>query len=108
MRALVHAAIVSTIASVVYADTAPQFPNATETNEQLTDLWRAADNACKHRNSEDVRVAVGCLSRSIYGAALNERGVCLGKDGQSNADMQWHKCEKDSLRFPPFTVPSYQ
>ena len=99
--------VIATVSMVASAHAAV-FPNASESNEELIDLWRDADNACRQIKRENVQVAVGCVSRSIYGVALNERGVCLGMNGQANAEMQWHKCTKDSLRFPPFTVPAFQ
>lgn len=48
-----------------------------------------------------MKVVVACVSRSIYGAALNERNWCMGREGEPNAMMEWHECEADSLRFPP-------
>jgi len=50
-------------------------------------------------------VIVACLSRSVYGAALNERGWCLGREGEANAETEWHECGQGSMRFAPFTVP---
>lgn len=34
-----------------------------------------------------------------------ERGWCLGKEGQANAEMEWHECEAASMRFPPIDLP---
>lgn len=84
----------------------PLFSEATETDEELIALYDAADSDCRLSPSRDVRIAVACHSRSIYGAALNERGWCYGRESEANADMQWHQCAPDSLRFPEldFTI----
>jgi len=87
------------------AQNAMQFPEATETVPELTEAWKQADSACRGVPGDDVKVAAACLSRSVYGAAINERGWCLGKEGEANATMDWHECAADSLRFPPFEVP---
>lgn len=81
------------------------FPEATETDDQLIQFYVLADNQCQHVNKGDVRVTVGCVSRAIYGMALNERGKCLGKEGEDNASMQWHDCGEGSLRFGKVELP---
>lgn len=103
-KCLAFAAVVALGLGSAAAQT-PHFPDATETTDQLIEFYRQADNQCRHVNAEDVRVTVGCVSRAIYGLALNERNMCLGKQGQDNASMEWHECEADSLRFPPFEIP---
>lgn len=85
-----------------------QFPEASETVQELIDLWDRADAGCRLSRNGDVEVAAACLSRSVYGAAINERGWCKGREGEANADMAWHECDAASLRFPPFRVPGYQ
>lgn len=108
MRKSILLAIAICIAPVAaYASNENHFPNAKETDDELIELYRQTDNACKNMNRDNVRTIGGCVSRSIYGLALNDRGLCLGKSGQDNASMQWHKCEQNSLRFPPFEMPKY-
>ncbi|TKT69308.1 hypothetical protein [Aquamicrobium sp. LC103] len=92
-------------ANAAFAQSAMQFPDASETVPELVELWDQSNSTCRGANGGDVRVAAACLSRSVYGVAINERNWCLGKDGQANAEMVWHECETDSLRFPPFDVP---
>lgn len=82
-----------------------QFPDASETPEELIALWKESNSTCRGAPGGDVKVAAACLSRSVYGVALNERDWCLGKKDQASAEMTWHKCGADSLRFPPFKVP---
>ena len=82
-----------------------QFPDASETPRELQQLWEDSNSTCRSAHGGDVKVAAACLSRSVYGAALNERDWCLGREGESNAEMSWHECGPDSLRFPLFSVP---
>ena len=82
-----------------------QFPAASETGRELIELWSQRDAGCRLARRDDVKVIAACLTRSVYGAALNERGWCLGREGEANAGMEWHECGEGSMRFPPFTVP---
>ncbi len=90
---------------IAFAQDTMQFPDATETVPELIELWEGSNAICRGANGGDVKVAAECLSRSVYGVALNERNWCLGETGQSNAEMTWHECDAASLRFPPFIVP---
>lgn len=82
-----------------------QFPEASESVPELIELWTQSNAGCRLARREDVKVVAACLSRSVYGAALNERGWCLGKDDQANAEMEWHECGAGSLHFPPLRLP---
>ena len=97
-------AVAAVMSGAALAETL-HFPDATETDDQLIQFYVLADNQCKHVNKGDVRVTVGCVSRAIYGKALNERGKCLGKEGEDNASMQWHDCEAGSLKFGKVELP---
>jgi hypothetical protein len=76
------------------------FPDATETVPELIALYEEEDGQCRLSRNRDVQVAAACHARSIYGAALNERGWCYGRETEANAEMRWHECEADSMRFP--------
>lgn len=104
-KRLFTASLLLASANVATAQSGMQFPQATETVPELIELWTGSDSACRLSRSGDVKVAVACLSRSVYGAALNERDWCLGRENDANAEMAWHECEANSLRFPPFDVP---
>ena len=82
------------------------FPHARETNEQLTALYDTAADLCVRNPNRDVEVAVACQSMAIYGMALNERGMCRGKQDEANAFRKWHECEADSLRFQEVDLPA--
>lgn len=51
-----------------------QFPEASETVPELIELWSESDAGCRLARRDDVKVIAACLTRSVYGAALNERG----------------------------------
>lgn len=76
-----------------------RFADATETNEQLMDLYEQAGDICLRNPSRDVRISVACMSMTVYGLALNERGWCYGKHHEANAVKEWHQCQDDSDRF---------
>lgn len=99
------AAALAVAAHGAAAQSGTQFPEASETVPELIGLWKESDKGCRLARREDVKVIAACLSRSVYGAAINERDWCLGREGEANAMMEWHQCGQGSLRFPPFTVP---
>lgn len=76
-----------------------RFADATESNEQLMDLYEQAGDICLRNPSRDVQVSVACMSMTVYGLALNERGWCYGKHHEANAVKEWHECQDDSDRF---------
>ena len=81
------------------------FPDARESNEKLLSLYDAAADLCIRNPNRDVEVAVACQSMAIYGMALNERGMCLGKKSEPNAMHKWHACTIDSMRFSEVELP---
>lgn len=108
MRPLRHFTIVAisiALALVVSARAQSTFPDASETVPELIEMWEDSNSVCRGANGGDVKVAAACLSRSVYGLALNERDWCYGRDGEANAQMTWHECMDGSLRFPPFEIP---
>lgn len=78
---------------------------ATETVAELRELYDAANDKCRIPGSQEAKTVVACMSRAIYGQALNEKGWCWGKDDQANAVMQWHECTPNSLRYTPLDLP---
>ena len=82
-----------------------QFPEASESAPELISLWEDSDSMCRLARREDVRVVAACVSRSIYGVALNERDWCYGREDEANAVIEWHECGEGSLRFPPLDMP---
>jgi hypothetical protein len=76
-----------------------RFAQATESNEELVALYDQAGDTCLRNPSRDVEVTVACMSMTVYGLALNERGWCYGKRHEANAFKKWHECAEDSDRF---------
>ncbi len=103
MRELLMAAALLNWIGPAWTD-ARHFPEATETDQELIDLYEEAGGLCNHSMSRDVRIVVACLSQNVYGLALNARGFCRGKQDQANAFAQWHECDEQSLRFPPLQL----
>lgn len=103
-RSLLAIATLLAISSSATAQTALDFSGATESPEELIALYDAADDQCRLSASDDVAIQVACVSRSIYGAALNEQDWCYGRESEANAEMEWHACAAGSLRFPPISV----
>lgn len=98
--------LVLVIGTVSFSRAQPDpLSDATETDAELIDGWKESDSLCGRPGSRDVSVYAACVSRAIYGRALNERGVCLGQRAESNAQMRWHRCGPESLRFPAFDLP---
>ena len=85
----------------------PRFEGATETVDELRSLYDDAGDTCRGGSGDSVQTWAGCVSRQIYGNALNDKGWCLGKDDQANAEMVWHECEDGSIRFPVVVVPGF-
>jgi hypothetical protein len=110
MTRSLKAALVLAVSGMVtgshaHAQSKLQFPDAKESVPELIELYTQSDSGCRLARRKDVKVVAACLSRSVYGAALNEIGWCIGKEDQANAQMEWHACEAGSMRFPPFDLP---
>ncbi|MBA8878812.1 hypothetical protein [Phyllobacterium myrsinacearum] len=84
-----------------------RFADATETNDQLMKLYDKAGDVCLRNPSRDVHVTVACMSMTVYGVALNERGWCYGKKQEANAFKKWHECEENSDRFSKSSLAGF-
>ncbi|RJE83647.1 hypothetical protein [Paracoccus onubensis] len=83
----------------------PRFADATETIEELRELYDDADDMCRGLSGDTMKSRAACVTRAIYGNALNDKGWCFGTEDQANAGMEWHECTTGSLRFDPVIVP---
>ncbi|WP_274628627.1 hypothetical protein [Arvimicrobium flavum] len=84
-----------------------RFEDASESNKQLIALYEQAGDTCVRNRSRDVQVTVACMSMTVYGLALNERGWCYGKQSEANAVKQWHECQEDSDRFSESSLTQF-
>ncbi|MHA6728610.1 hypothetical protein [Devosia sp. A369] len=100
--ALILALVAAPLAGVAQGR---DFSSAIEPVPVLTQLYDEADSRCRLAKIDSVEVDVACVSSSIYGVALNDKNWCRGRQGQSNAEMDWHECGEDSMRFPPVELP---
>jgi hypothetical protein len=82
-----------------------QKPAVIEPVPVLIKLYSEADSGCRLAMNDSVQVKVACVSRAIYGAALNDRDWCYGREREANAEMEWHECGADSMRFPALNLP---
>ena len=99
------AAAIMATGPIAHAQSPLQSPDAGKSVPELIELYTQSDSRCRLARDDSDEVMVACTARSFYGAALNERGWCFGREDQANAEMEWHQCGEDSQRFPPFAVP---
>jgi hypothetical protein len=59
--------------------------------------WYVLDEHCRG-DSEDKAIVACDKARPSLTLALNKLGYCYGKLDQSHAEMEWHKCTRDSIR----------
>ncbi len=104
MKALALLALSLILVPAATAQEQKQFPDASETTPELIELYEDANAICRGNSGNDVKTWANCAARSVYGTALNERDWCYGKEDQVGAEMQWHECEANSLRFKPIDV----
>ena len=68
-----------------------------ETIDELISLERDSNRQCSGPGNA-LKTWVGCAARDFYDAALSNRDMCFGKEGQAGYEMEWHACGPDSLR----------
>lgn len=71
----------------------------TEAVAELIALYEAADSECRLAMDNDPKTEASCAARSMYGVALNAQEWCYGREEEANAEMEWHQCEANSMRF---------
>ncbi len=71
--------------------------SSSDATDELLSLYRDANRQCSGVG-DSLKTWVGCSMRDIYSAALSNRDMCYGKEGQAGYEMKWHKCGSDSLR----------
>lgn len=72
-----------------------------QSDGQATDQieqWRVQNSLCRGLPGDDPRSQAACARREQLQAGLQRTGWCYGKQGQIGAEMQWHRCGRDSLR----------
>jgi hypothetical protein len=70
------------------------------TVEQLIGEYTQLDGFCRGGYGiHSLSINLNCEKRAEVHAILQERGYCLGREGQSNSEFRWHKCNKNSYRL---------
>jgi hypothetical protein len=70
------------------------------TVEQLIGEYTQLDGFCRGGYGiHSLSITLNCEKRAEVHAILQERGYCLGREGQSNSEFRWHKCNKNSYRL---------
>lgn len=66
--------------------------------QTLIARWLAQNSLCRGLPGDDPRSIAACEKRQAIGRELGHLGWCYGKRDQMAYQMQWHRCEADSLR----------
>ena len=69
--------------------------------EQLIAIWLDLNSMCRGWSGDSRHTDEVCVVREKVDRVLGALGYCYGQRGQSDAQMQWHKCTSQSLRPPP-------
>ena len=64
----------------------------------LLSVERDLNSMCRGWSGDEKHTDQVCAVRDKMNKALNKMGYCYGKHGQIGADMEWHKCTRNSLR----------
>ena len=56
------------------------------------------NSRCRGGSGNDNETWKACGARDYVIFLLFLRGYCLGKEGQANYQMSWHKCEENSSK----------
>ena len=69
-----------------------------QTPAPLLDIERELDLLCRGSSGDAPATDQICKLRDKVAKVLQGIGYCYGRKGQTGAEMQWHKCARDSLR----------
>ena len=67
----------------------------------LIESWLAAEERCRGGAGDDPATFAACDQRDWALEKLNAAGWCYGREGESNAEFQWHTCGPGSLGYRP-------
>jgi hypothetical protein len=74
--------------------------------DTLIQRWNDLNSHCRGGSGDDPKTLEACDERDqVVGRALEDIGWCYGKEDQAGYQMQWHKCEADSLHHRSFKDP---
>ena len=78
-------------------------PTGAQDADALIQRWNDLNSDCRGGSGDDPKTLEACDERDqTVGRALEDLGWCYGKEDQAGYQMQWHKCEADSLHHRSF------
>jgi hypothetical protein len=84
------------LAFIVFLVLGPSLASA-DTARDLIAIERQLNEMCRGWSGDDPHTGEACEVREKTARLLNKMGWCYGKEGQSGAEMDWHRCGKNSL-----------
>jgi hypothetical protein len=87
----------SLLAAAALSYTAPAF-GRDDPMKAMISAEHDLDVMCRGGSSEEFTTVEACKARDKLVKALYGKNYCFGKKEQPGADMQWHKCGRNSLR----------
>jgi len=64
--------------------------------DRLLNRYGRLNDACRGGPGDSAKTMAACCSRQRVGIRLERLGWCYGKSEQTGADMEWHRCRRDS------------
>jgi hypothetical protein len=83
---------ISLVISLAIASTIGIAYAASGTDKQIISIYNDLDEMCRGWPGDGSHTGSVCVVRDKLGKVLEESGYCYGKDRQSEAESQWHKC----------------
>ena len=70
----------------------------TQPADDVVEIARGLNGLCRGLTGDTPHLDQICDLRDKAFRAATKMGYCYGKKGQYGAQMEWHRCTKDSLR----------
>lgn len=83
---------------VILAETGGVLKGAKPQVEPLLYAWHQLNGDCRGGSGDDPATMRACDARNLADAALAAADWCYGRQGEYGAQMEWHRCARDSLR----------
>lgn len=65
--------------------------------QRLIAEWKEQNTLCRGLHGDDPRMQPACDERQRIGRSLDRLGWCYGEKDQMTYQMQWHRCDGNSL-----------
>lgn len=85
-------------ASEKSAETLAALPVWTAAETRKINAWFAENSRCRGGSGDDPETEKACESREGLMDGLHDQGICYGMENQSGAEMDFHRCQKGSLK----------